>query len=175
MSDVSDLVDSLKRATAPLGDFATVFGSATDEDVTGALMDGFAEAQLDGWFTPAMGNAIALDIDNETLTPDITPSQGALIVLYAAYRMAQARLLSIKTRTKYVASGASFETEIAASVLTTALNLMAQRKTDLYKRALYSGANAAFHMADQSFLAAVQIYPLPYTAEPYALTDPHGW
>lgn len=175
MSDVSDLVDSLKRATAPLGDFVSVFGNATDDDVVGALMDGFSEAQLDGWFTPSMGAAVSLDVDAETFTPNITNAQGALIVLYAAYRMALARLLSIKTRVKYQAGGADYETETAASVLTTALAQMSARKIQLYKKALYSGANAAFHMADQAFLAATQIYPLPYTVEPYALSDPHGF
>jgi hypothetical protein len=175
MSDVADLVDSLKRAVAPLGDFGTVFGEATDEDVVGALMDGFSEAQLDGYFTPAMGNAVTLDLNAETFTPDISGAQGALIVLYAAYRLAVAQLLNMKTRVKYQAGTAIYETETAASVLTTAIKLMADRKTALYTKALYSGANAAFHMADQAFLAATQIYPLPYTAEPYALYEAGGY
>lgn len=174
MTDLSDLNDSLKRAVAAPGEFATVFGSATDDDVTGALMDGFAEAQLDGWFTPSWGGLITLDVDANTVTPDITNAQGALIVIYAAYRLITARLFNLKTHVKYSASGADYETDQAASLLTTMLKQMADRKAQLYQKALYSGANAAFHMADGYYLAATQIYALPYASEPYALTDPYG-
>lgn len=175
MSDLSDLNDALKRAVAPLGAFATIFTAASEDDVTGSLMDGFAEAQLDGWFTPFFGGQIDLDVDTGLLTPDITNAQGALIIIYAAYRLCFARLLSLQTRAKYAAKGADYETEQASNVLTTLMAQLSQRKFLLYQKALYSGANAAFHMADQAFLAATQVYALPYTSEPYALTDPNGW
>lgn len=143
--------------------------------MTGMLMDGFAEAQLDGWFTVFLGGDLQLDVDAGTITPDTTNAQNALIVLYAAYRMILARLANLKNKVHYAASGATYETEQSASILTTLLAELAARKLQLYTRALYSGANAAFHMADGYYLAATQTYYLPYTVEPYALTTPNGF
>jgi hypothetical protein len=47
MTDLADLVESLKREVAIPGTFATVFPTTTDDDPTGALADGVAETQLD--------------------------------------------------------------------------------------------------------------------------------
>lgn len=161
VTDLADLSDSLKRAVAPLGDFASVFATATDDDVTGALMDGFAEAQLDGWFTQYWGGQKDLDVTTGVVTPDLSNAQGALVVIYAAFRLTTARLLNLKNRVKYSARGADYETEQASNVLTTLLKQFADRKQALYQKALYSGANAAFSMADGYFFAATQRYYTP--------------
>jgi hypothetical protein len=176
MTDLADLVDSLKRAVAPPGEFSTLYASATDDDVVGQLMDGFAEAQLDGWFTAAWGGAKSLDVDAGTVSPDLVQSQQALVVIYAAYRLVYTRLLNLKTHTKYSARGAEYETDQASNVLTTLLKQFADRKELLYKKALYSGSNAAFSMADGYFLAATQRYyqiPGGGYADDY-VSLPHG-
>lgn len=175
MTDLADLVDSLKRAVAPPGEFAALYASATDDDVVGQLMDGFAEAQLDGWFTAAWGGQKSLDVDLGTVTPDLAQPQQALVVIYSSYRMIYTRLLNLKTRTKYAARGAEYETEQAASILTGLLKQFADRKELLYKKALYSGANAAFSMADGYFLAASQRYvQIPGSYADDYLPFPHG-
>jgi hypothetical protein len=177
VTDLADLVDSLKRAVAPPGEFSTLYANATDDDVVGQLMDGFAEAQLDGWFTAAWGGQKSLDVDSGLVTPDLAQPQQALVVIYSAYRMIYTRLLNLKTHTRYEARGAVYENDQAATLLSTLLKQFADRKELLYKKALYSGANAAFHMADGYFLAASQRYLTPTTA--YGFSDeivpyPHG-
>lgn len=158
MSDLGDWVESLKRAVAPLGQFKTVYASATDDDVAAALADGFAEAQLDGFFTASYGAQFDLDVNAGTITPDLTQAQGALVVIYAAVRLIQARLLNLQSRVRYQAGPVDYETEQAASILTTLLKQFNDRIALLREKALYSGVNAAFHMADGYFLAATRHY-----------------
>lgn len=170
MTDLGDLVDSLKRAVAPPGEFATLFRSATDDDLIGSLMDGFAEAQLDGFFTPAYSSLFTLDADAGTVTPDLSAAQSALVIIYTAHRVVTTRLLNLKTHTRYAARGAEVENDQAATLLVQLLKDFSARKAALQQKAAYSGVDAAFTMADGYFLAATGRYgPMggSYDYDPY--------
>lgn len=158
MTDLGDLVDSLKRAVAPPGEFAALFASSTDDDLVGSLMDGFAEAQLDGFFTGSYGAAHALDVDAQTVAPDLSHAQGALVIVYAASRVITTRLLNLKTHTRYEARGAVYENDQASGLLVQLLKDFQARKTALQLKAQYAGSAAAFAMADGYFLAATGRY-----------------
>ncbi len=175
ITDLSALVPSFKRAVAIPGQFATVFNPTPgDSDMIGALADGFAEAQLDGFFTKAFGGtAYTLNTIAETVDPGLTDAQGALVIIYAAGRFMTTMLLNLKNRQKFSAKGADYETEQSATLLTTLLKQTDARKTLLQQKALYSGSAAAFHMADGYFLAATERYWFPWI-EPGFFGDPYG-
>lgn len=164
MTDLADIVDSLKRAVAPPGEFVALFPSATDDDLIGTLSDGFAEAQLDGFFTAQYDGAFALDVDAGTVSPDLTHAQAALVIIYAASRVITTRLLNLKTHTRYEARGAVYENDQASGLLVQLLKDFQARKLALQQKAQYAGTNAAFMMADGYYLAATGRYALPVMA-----------
>lgn len=153
MSDLANLSESLKRRVAVPGDFADLFPNTTDDDVVGVLMDGFARAQLDGYF----GSVTATDAG--ILTPDITRPQGSLIVLYGGVLMVQTQLLNLKNKQRYVAGPVQYETEQSASILTAILKQLNDEKVAIATLAARDGATAAFTMADMYFIKAVGTYP----------------
>lgn len=156
MSDLTTLANSLRRAVATPGTFARTYPNTTDADLIGALADGVAEAQLDGFF---MGNrSKTLNITDGTVIPDLTPPEGALVVIYAAANFVQAQLLNFKNRQHYAARGTEYEVEQSASILTALLKQFNERKAALLAKAQAAGAGAAFLMADGYFLAATGSY-----------------
>lgn len=155
MSDLNNLVDALKRRVAVPGDFENVFPDTTDDDVTGLLMDGFARAQLDGYF---VAPGFAMD-DNGVVTPDLSRAQGSLIVLYSGVQMVQTQMLNLKNRTHYKAGNVEYQTEQGSNVLTSILKQLRDELTVVQKLAASAGASAATMVADQYFLKAVGPYP----------------
>lgn len=155
MSDLSNLVDALKRRVAVPGDFENVFPDTSDDDVTGLLMDGFARAQLNGYFTAP---SFAMD-DNGLVTPDISRAQGSLIVLYAGVQMVQTQLLNLKNRTHYKAGNVEYQTEQGSNILTAVLKQLKDELIEVQRLAATAGTTAATLVADQYFLKAVGPYP----------------
>ncbi len=143
MSLLEDLIEPLKRYVAVPGTFGDVFPDTTDDDLLGSLMDGFAEAQLDGYFL-----TFQMDDEGET-APDIDRAQGALIALYAATRIVQTQLANLKTVTRYEARGLVYEAQQSAQVLVALLKDLQDRKKAIANRKDVYGAGAAFTMADQ--------------------------
>lgn len=123
MTDIADLVPALKREIAVPGTFATTYPNTTDADLVGTLMDGFAQAQLSGFF----GTQV-LDVDAETVTPDLSPAGQSLVVIFAAERIVTSQILTMRTRVLYESAGSKYEVENAASVLTAILKALADRK-----------------------------------------------
>lgn len=155
MSDLSNLVDALKRRVAVPGDFDNVFPDTTDDDVTGLLMDGFARAQLNGYFTAP---GYSMD-DNGVITPDISRAQGSLIVLYAGVQMTQTQLLNLKNRTHYKAGNVEYQTEQGSNILTAVLKQLRDELAEVQRLASTAGTTAATLVADQYFLKAVGPFP----------------
>lgn len=141
--NLADLVPSLQRAVAPPGEFATYFPEALDGDLSATLVDAVAEAQLDGF----LGSA-SLDVNAETVTPDLTSAQQALVVLYAMARVLHARVANLKNRTRYKAGSAEAETEQSASVLVELLRQTKDRKKQLLEDARAGNMASAFAMVD---------------------------
>ena len=128
-TDLSELVESLKREVAVPGTFSTLFPETTDDDLTASLMDAFAQAQLDGFLT---GNAMN---DDGVVAPGLSKGAQALVVIYAGIRFLTVMLINRTSHTRYEASGAVFEQDYAASVLSQALKDLRQKKVDLTEAA----------------------------------------
>lgn len=175
VSDLSTLVDSLKRRVAVPGEFDTVFPNTTDDDVLGLLMDGFARAQLFGYFN--VPSAFVMD-DNGLVTPDLGRAQGSLIVLFAAVQMVQAQVTNMRSRQSYKAGNVSYETESASNVLTAVLKQLNDELTYVQTIAKQQGVSAAMIMADAYFIKAVGSYPsseaLSYGADADRAYDYHS-
>lgn len=146
MSDLAELVESLKRAVAVPGTFFDVFPSTTDDDLTATLADAFAEAQLDGFLS-----TVELDLGTNITTPDLELSHQALVVIYAGYRILVNEVRNRKNRTNYVAGPVQAEEEQTASMLNEVLRQLGERKKDLVARAergeLYSGGAFVLDLA----------------------------
>lgn len=157
-ADLTPLVPSLKRFVAVPGGFDTFFPDTTDDDIAGALADGFARAQLDGFFTGGSHNPHSLNLDTLQVSPPLALAEGALVVLYAGKRLVQTQLINIKTLTKYEAKGLVYETQQGASVLTELLKEYNSELKELVDISRRAGASRAFVMADAYFIRATGYY-----------------
>lgn len=165
-TDLSDWITTLQRYLAMAGTFATQFPNTTDDDLTGALGDGFAECQMDGYFITTSGTYIGgggtgytLDLNLLTVTPSLQPGQMALVVLYAATQLVRAQLLNLQNMVKYQAGTAQYETQQSSNVLTAMFKDLSARKASILDRALSVNAGMAFAMADSYMIRAVGGYP----------------
>src|SRR6188768_4291294 len=111
-TDLNDLIPSLKREVAVPGTFPTVYPNTTDADLVGSLMDAFGRAQIDGFFLEQ-----TLDVDQETVDPDLSSGGQQVVVLYAAESILRSQIMSLKQRVLYEAGPVKYETENSASVL----------------------------------------------------------
>ena len=112
------------------GEFDTYFPDTLDTDLTPALGDGFAQAQLEGWF-----GDMTLDTDTWTVTPDLSLAGGQLVVCFAGYRMVRGRLLNMTVSERYQAGTAQYETTRSSMVLRDLLKEYRTRIDDLTTKA----------------------------------------
>lgn len=132
MTNISTLVPALKRGLAVPGTFATVFPNTGDTDLTGALADGFAEAQLFGFFKDVTLTSAGPDW---TTDPDLSTAGGALVVIYTCVRAIRAQLRNLKTMHRYKAGPVEYEDAQAATVLKAELDFMTKQLDDLLTQA----------------------------------------
>lgn len=128
MTALSTLTDALKRELAVPGTFDDVFPDTGDSDLVGSLADGFAEAQLQGFF-PTM--SLTQNGGGWETSEDLSLSGGALIVIFASMRTIRAQLRNLKTVEKYKAGAAEFETQQAATILKAELDFLQKRLDDI--------------------------------------------
>lgn len=150
--ELANLVPSLKRALAAPGEFTTHFPSATDTDLADTLADAVAEAQLDGF----LGNS-SLDVLSSVVTPDLTPPQQALVILYGMARVLHARVANLKNKTRYKAGNTEAETEQSATVLVEMLRQTKERKKVLLDDARAGNLATAFAMVDMYIAKSVDV------------------
>lgn len=144
MSDLDLLIDGLKRQVAVPGEFDTVFPDTLDTDLLGTLGDAFGQAQLDGFFGTQVFDPTA-----NTITPDLSTSAAALIVLYATERILISRLRDLNTKTLYKAGPVEYETEKGATSLTAQINYLVDRRKEILAQALRIGrSSGTFYMSD---------------------------
>lgn len=143
MTDLTELVDSLKREVAVPGTFATVYKSTTDDDLVGSLMDAFAAAQLDGFFLNQ-----TLDLFTFQVTPDLSPAGRAAVLIYAAERILTMQVMGLRQRSLYEAGSVKYETENSAQVLTQILKSLAERKKLVLGQADSARRTGTFAMQD---------------------------
>lgn len=142
-TDLSDLVDPLKREVAAPGRFAATFPSSTDDDLIGYLADAFAAAQIDGFF----GDQV-LDPDASTVTQPLSPAGRQLVVIYAAQRITTNRILDLRQRVAYEAGPVKYETENSAQMLTTVLKELSARRATIVAAATAARSSGGFFMQD---------------------------
>ncbi len=160
-TDLSTLVEALKRELAVPGDFANVFPNTTDDDLAGSLADAAAEAQLDGF----LGGSV-IDPNALTISPAISSGAGALFIIYAGVRVIRAQLRNTQNRQKYEAGGAIYDVETSASILTQELKDFTDRKKNLLALILrQSRAGGAVYVRDGYLTRARGYYPVSYWGE----------
>lgn len=160
-TDLSTLVEPLKRELAVPGEFASVFPNTSDDDLTGKLGDAFGQAQLYGFF-----GVQVLDADAGLVTPGLSSGAGALVILYAAEGVIRAQLRNLKTHFKVESAGSSYEVEQAATVLKAELDALKDRRAELLaliQRQVRSGRSV--YVTDAYIVRAFGYYPLGYDGE----------
>lgn len=132
MTSLSVLVEPLKRELAVPGLFETVFPSTSDLDLEGSLADGFATAQLQGFFGTS---AVTESEAGFEVNPDLSTAGGALIVLYSASTIIRAQLRSLLASERYKAANVEFEVTRSATLLREELVFLNARIQDLVNEA----------------------------------------
>lgn len=142
-TQLTSLSASLKNAVAVPGSFDATFPDMGGGDILQSLMNGMAEAMLDGFF-PGVDFT-----DQGVVDRDLTRPEGALIVIYSGAQIVSAQLRNLKASTRAKAGPVEFEQTTHASVLTAELKRLEARKKELREQASQAGAGAAFYMADR--------------------------
>lgn len=142
MSDLNDLVETLKREVAIPGAFEASFPNTTDDDLLGSLLDALAEAQLDGFL-----NHVSADEGGVT-TPDISKAAGALITIYAGIRIVRNEIKNFDSHFRAESSGQVFERDKAASALTESLKDLRERKKGLQEIGKRGGTGTPVYTHD---------------------------
>lgn len=106
----------MKRAISSPGGFAAEWPGLTDENVALILSDGFATAQMQGWFP-----TYSLNPDTFEVTPDLSNAGLMLAASYAAVKALRSKILSLQGGTRYKAGPVEAETSPQATVLTSLL------------------------------------------------------
>lgn len=150
--DLNDSLDSLRFLVARPGTFATFYPETTDDMILRTLVDGFAEAHLEG---------LLLDYDCDEdgiLTPDLNRGQVALVVLFAAVRFLRSELINRNTSVRYKAGSAEYETAQGIQLLRDLLASLQAQKDRLVDLVDAYGGARAFYMADQYLTRVVADY-----------------
>lgn len=140
MSDLANLIEPLKRELAVPGDFETVFPNTGDDGLLDSLADGFAEAQLDGYF-----GDYTLDLETYLTTPDTSAAGGALIVLYSGMRIIRAQMRALNVSEKYQAGSTAYEISRSSMLLREELQYLIKRRDDLVSQSTRSQSSTVVY------------------------------
>jgi hypothetical protein len=143
VTDLVDVVPSLRNVIARPGTFATLFPETTEADLVDVLRDGLAECHLEGILLDHTSDEFGL------VDPDLDSGQAAMVLLFAGARLVRAELLNRASHKKYVAGPVSFEEDQSAQILKDILAGMAEQKTRMIATwSQTSAAGSIFAMAD---------------------------
>lgn len=174
MTLLSTLVEPLKREIAVPGDFASTYPVTSDPDLIGSLADGFAEAQLWGFFgaitLTQQGSGDTIDFQTD---PDLSGAGGALILTFTATRIVRAQLRVLNSMEKYKAGPVEYEIQKAASVLKAELDYLTDRLNQLIEEGRKaSGASARLAVVMDNYVARSS---LQFAGGYYAYELGGGW
>lgn len=130
MTDLFDLVDSLKREVNPLG--GNAYPDAVDNDYVGSLQDGFWEAVLDGIIS-------GYEEDDAEVTPDLPKDLQRLVVFYAGIRIVRNQLNQLQSMLRTKAGPVEYEVRQDWQVLRALFDDMVQRRATFIKNLSDSG------------------------------------
>jgi hypothetical protein len=132
MTAISELVPALKRELAVPGTFEDVFPLTEDVDLTMSLADGFAEAQLYGFFPTLTLDDLG---DDWETSQELSGSGAALVVIFTSMRIIRASLRSLLTSERYKAGPAEMEIQRSANLLRDELKFLKERLDGLVSNA----------------------------------------
>lgn len=134
MTALSTLAPALKRELAVPGTFDTVFPDTLDEDLVGALADGFGEAQLFGFFGDVTLNltqdGTGAVVDGNTESP-LSAAGATLVVIFTSMRIIRAQLRALSSSERYKAGATEFEITRSAMLLRDELKFLRDRLDQL--------------------------------------------
>lgn len=136
-TDLSDLVEALKRDVAVPGNFDSVFPNTEDPDLVLTLEDGLAQAQLDGFFSD-----LELDLNTHVTTPGLSPASQRVVILYSSEIISKNQLTALAERKRYKAGPTEYETSTYATVLQERLKDIRAAKQALLDQLLKLGRGA---------------------------------
>lgn len=142
MTLLSTLVEPLKRELAVPGTFSDVFPDTYDEGLLASLADGFAEAQLRGFFGDMALAPDETDPDDWQTSLDLSAAGGALVILFTGMRIIRAQLRALATAERYKAGPTEYEIERSANLLRDELAFLKERLDDLIEDAQRSARAA---------------------------------
>lgn len=151
MTAISSLVPALKRELAVPGTFTEVYPATTDADLTASLADGFAEAQLYGFF-PDLSLTAGATEDWDT-SQELSGSGAALVVIFTSMRIIRASLRALLTSERYKAGPTEFEIQRSANLLRDELAFLKARLDDLVKNARAAARAASTVAVFDGYLA----------------------
>lgn len=141
MTDLSTLVEPLKREVAVPGVFDDVFPDTDDRALADTLADAFGEAQLQGFFTDLTLSGTS---PQYLTSEDLSAAGGMLLVLFAGQRIIRSQLRNLVLNTRYKAGSAEMEQQRSATLLKEELVFLQKRITDLVTVARRSGGRAVY-------------------------------
>lgn len=136
MTALSTLAPALKRELAVPGTFDDVFPDTVDADLVASLADGFAEAQLYGYFPDVALTADTTDpaAPDWATSPDLSAAGGALITIFTSMRILRAQLRTLNSGERYKAGATEFEIQRSAMLLRDELKFLTQRLDELVRQ-----------------------------------------
>lgn len=144
--DDDQAVALMKRAMSAPGNFSTDWPGLTNTSVAEILADGFATAQMQGWF-----GKHSLDFDSMEVTPDLSTAGLMLSATFAAAKVLRARLLTLQQAGKFKAGPVEADFTPQSNVL-VALLKSAEAEIEEVRRSV--GASMTPRIGD---LVAVQL------------------
>lgn len=132
MTDLRTLVDPLKRELAVPGTYDDVFPDTDDTALLGSLLDGFSEAQLQGFFQD-------ITLTGSVTSKDLSLAGGALVVMFSAMRIIRAQLRSMTMTSTYKAGPVEVSTQRSGTLLRDELAYLRTRIDELVATARRSG------------------------------------
>jgi len=149
---MSTLVPALKRELAVPGTFTDVYPLTSDVDLTASLADGFAEAQLYGFF-PDLSLVESDPVGDWETSLELSGSGAALIIIFSSMRIIRASLRTLLTSERYKAGPAEFEIQRSANLLRDELKFLKERLDDLVAGAKAAARAASSVMVFDGYLA----------------------
>lgn len=136
------------------GAFAGLFPETTDQDLAAALLDGLYRAKLDGWLPGIEG-----DTTTFTVTPAISMTAMALIVVYAGINFVRNEIKNMDAVFKAESAGNSFQREKSSSAMTERLKEMQAERDQLLALARRPSARPVY-MHDGYAIRLGTLYPV---------------
>lgn len=128
ISNVSELVEPLKRQVAGPGQYDATFPDGDDDTLFAYLTDAFGEAQLDTFL-----GTNGVDWVTGDFTTALTLGEASLVIIYAAMSIIRSQISAATTKATYKAGPVEYSTENSATVLKGMLDALAHRRDQLVK------------------------------------------